>query len=211
LLLLNDTKTRFGLVSVFLHWYIAAAILILLPVGLLILYLGPHGPLRSLRADLTWWHMSIGVTSIPFFLFRIFWRTRNGKPKTHYQHWALRFTADSVWRLLLVLIVWQIFSGPLLELSHDNPVHWFYINLIRPPLPSWLMPIEGYFHNAHVYGAFAIGALLVLHIGGALKHYIVDRDQVLQGMLRPARDDRAPAADLPLPGAAVGRPALSRE
>ena len=192
MLLVKDTKNRFGAVSVFLHWYVAAAIFFLLPTGLVIDYFGPHGPLRALRADLTWWHMSIAVTSVPFFLFRIFWRARNGKPMTHDQHWALKFTADSVWRLLLLLIVWQIFTGPLLELSHNNPVHWFYINLIRPPLPDWILVYQGYFYNAHVYGAYAIGGLLVLHVGGALKHHLVDRDEVLIRMLRP----RAPETDI---------------
>ena len=182
MLLVRDTGARFGLVSVLLHWYVAMAVLLLLPAGLVILYLGPHGALRPLRADLTWWHLSIGVTSIPFFLCRIFWRLRHGKPKTSSQHWALSLTADTVWRLLLILLVWQMFTGPGLELSHGNTIHWFGITLI--PEQPWFT-YTSFFHDAHVYGACTIAGLLVLHIGGTLKHVLVDHDGVLRGMVWP--------------------------
>ena len=67
MLLIRDTRTRFGLVSVLLHWYVAIVILfILLPTGLLIYFIGPHGALRPLRADITFFHQSVAITSIPF-------------------------------------------------------------------------------------------------------------------------------------------------
>jgi cytochrome b561 len=205
MLLVKDTKTRFGLVSVLLHWYITATILFLLPSGLLIDYIGPHGPLKPLREDMTWWHMSFAVTAIPFFLFRIFWRVRSGKPTTHHQHWTLHLAAEAVWRFLLVMIVWQIFSGPALELSHEVPVHWFGLVLIEPPLPDWLMWYARYAHDGHVYGAYTIGTLLALHVAGVLKHQLIDRDNVLKAMLYPvdpaARRGSA-AAEKPQPAAA---------
>ncbi len=50
-----------------------------------------------------------------------------------------------------------------------------------------------YLENMHRYGGFAIGTLLVLHIGGALKHYLIDRDRLLQNMVRPLVDNGEPA------------------
>src|SRR5262245_42921266 len=131
MLLVNDTKTRFGLVSVLLHWYVAIAILgILLPTGFLIWFIGPHGALRPLRADITFFHQSIALTSIPFFLARIFWRVKNGKPKTHTQHPVLMFAAEASWRILLILIVWQMLTGPFIE-----QLQWFGIDLFRLNYP----------------------------------------------------------------------------
>lgn len=193
MLLVKDSKTRFGFVSVFLHWYVAATIFFLLPTGATILYLGPHGPLRPLREDITWWHMSFAVTAIPFFLFRIFWRLRNGKPKTHTQHWTLRLTADLVWRLLLVLIVCQVFTGPGLELAHQYEIHWFGVTLI--PVQSWIKPgATSFFHDAHILGATGIALLLVLHVAGALKHFVVNRDTVVQRILWPVVPEKDSAA-----------------
>ena len=66
MLLIKDTRTRFGLISVLLHWYIAATILFLLLSGSGIHFLPVHGPLRPLRQSLTWWHMSFAVTAASF-------------------------------------------------------------------------------------------------------------------------------------------------
>jgi len=52
MLLVKDTKDRFGVISVLLHWYIAATILFLLLSGSTIHYVGVHGPLRPLRESL---------------------------------------------------------------------------------------------------------------------------------------------------------------
>jgi hypothetical protein len=42
-----------------------------------------------------------------------------------------------------------------------------------------------FLRRLHVYGAMTIAGLLVLHIGGALKHVIFNRDQVLKRMVWP--------------------------
>ena len=181
MLLVKDTPSRFGLISVILHWYIAGIILLfLLPTGLLIYVIGPHGALRPLRADLTWWHMSVALTSVPVFLFHMVWRLRYGKPKTHDQSRALRIAANTASRILPLLILWQILTGPTLE-----DLTWFFAELGTIRLPESLEALEDYLEPAHLFGAFTLLAVAALHIAGALKHVIVDRDQVLQGMLRP--------------------------
>ena len=73
-------------------------VLTLLSTGLVIYFIGAHGALRPLRDDITYFHMSIALTSIPFFLFRIFWRISNGMPQTHDLHGVMKFTVDWVWR-----------------------------------------------------------------------------------------------------------------
>src|SRR5258706_8052601 len=80
MLLVKDTKTRFGVVSVLLHWYIAATILFLLLTGETMRYLGAHGPLRPFRESLAQLHMSFAITAVPFILYRIYSRLRSGKP-----------------------------------------------------------------------------------------------------------------------------------
>ena len=39
------------------------------------------------------------------------------------------------------------------------------------------------FNRIHVYTSYFFSALIAIHIGGALKHWLVDRDGVLQRML----------------------------
>lgn len=182
---IKDTKSTFGYLSIVLHWYVGITVIFLLVSGLLTQFIGPHGALRPFREDLTWWHMSIGVMSVPVYLYRTFFRLRHGEPKTLEQHWTLEMTSNTVWRLLLFIIVWQIFSGVGYELTHGNPVHMFGIVLIEPALPFWAEPLYDYLLRAHNWPAYFMVALLFLHIGGVLKHFFIDRDQVLQGMFWP--------------------------
>ena len=199
MLLIKDTETRFGVISILLHWYTAIVILfILLPSGLLIYFIGPHGALRPLRADLTFFHQSVALTSIPFFLARIVWRFGNGKPKTYRQHWVFSFSAELVWRLFLLLILVQILTGPFFE-----RLQWFGVDLFRLNVPEWLAPYEDYLPVAHLWAAYAIAGLLVFHIGGALRHYLIERDRVLQGMLWPVVPD-TPTPVEPSPAPARG-------
>jgi cytochrome b561 len=184
MLLVKDTKDRFGLVSVLLHWYIAATILFLIMTGATIHFVGVHGPLRPLRESLTWWHMSFAITAAPFILYRIYWRLHFGKPKTHTQNRFFQFTADAVWRLLLLVVACQVITGPSRQLTRPEALQWFGHTVISPQ--SWMAGnYSDFLRRLHFYGAMTIACLLVLHIGGALKHVIFNRDQVLQRMVWP--------------------------
>jgi cytochrome b561 len=184
MLLIKDTNTRFGLVSILLHWYIAATILFLLLTGSTLHFLGVHGPLRPLRESLTWWHMSFAVTAAPLILYRIYWRLHFGKPKTHTQHPFFQFTADAVWRLLLLVVACQIITGPSRQLTRPEPLQWFGHTVIAPQ--AWMAGINSDFlRRLHFYGAMTVACLLVLHIGGALKHAVINRDEVFRRMIWP--------------------------
>ncbi len=196
MLLVKDTKTQFGLISVLLHWYIALTILFLLLSGTSIHFLPVHGPLRPLRQSLTWWHMSFAVTAFPFVVCRIGWRIRYGKPQTHTQHWMLKWIADAVWVLLLIAMASQIITGPSRQLTRPEDVQWFGITVI--PARQWMAGNWSEFlRRLHFIGAMTIAGLVVLHIAGALKHLIINRDHVLQRMLWPFAPVSEAAPELP--------------
>jgi cytochrome b561 len=195
MLLVKDTKDRFGLVSVALHWYIALTVLFLLLSGATINFVGVHGPLRPLRESLAWWHMSFAITAAPFILYRIYWRLHFGKPKTHTQHPFFQFTADAVWRLLLLVIACQVITGPSRQLTRPEPLLWFGHTIIAPQ--AWMVGDTNFLRRLHVYGAMTIAGLLVLHVGGALKHVIFNRDEVLKRMVWPFAPKAEVGADAP--------------
>lgn len=183
-LLVKDTGTRFGVISVALHWYVALTILFLLMTGTGIHFLPVHGPLRPLRQSLTWRHMSFAVTAVPFVFGRIVWRIHYGKPQTHTQHWMFKYIADAVWILLLIMMASQIITGPSRQLSRPEDVQWFGITVI--PAKQWMAGNwTEFLRRLHFIGAMTIAGLVTLHIGGALKHFLIDRDGVVQRMLWP--------------------------
>jgi cytochrome b561 len=192
MLLIKDTTNRFGVISVLLHWYIALTILFLLMTGSGIHFLPVHGPLRPLRQSLTWWHMSFAVTAFPFVIFRILWRLHYGKPQTHTQHWLLKSIANAVWMLLLAIMAAQIVTGPSRQLTRPEDVQWFGIAVVRAQ--QWMAGgWSEFLRRLHFAGAMTIAGLVVLHIGGVLKHLVISRDHVLLRMVWPF----APASEVP--------------
>ncbi len=209
MLLVKDTETRFGLISVALHWYIALTILFLLVTGTGIHFLPVHGPLRPLRQSLTWWHMSFAVTAFSFVVFRIVWRVRYGKPQTHSQHWLLKWIANAVWVLLLIAMASQIITGPSRQLTRPEDVQWFGITVI-PARPWMAGGWSEFLRRLHFIGAMTIAGLVSLHVGGALKHLLINRDHVVKRMVWPF----APSADAQTghaSGNQVARPVLAEQ
>jgi cytochrome b561 len=76
-----------------------------------------------------------------------------------------------------------------------KPLQWFKLfNL--PGLIGKNDALRGFAHDAHEYLFWFLLLLLVVHVAGALKHHVVDNDDVLRRMLpfgrlrNPSEGDR---------------------
>ena len=197
-MLIKDTKTQYGLVSVVLHWIIAVTIIILIPTGVW----GHYLPLNTLKANVLNFHLSLACAIAPFFLFRIYWRLKSGKPKAPHQTPVLDWTAGIVWRVLLIGPAFQLVTGPILTWAHKHPIGIIgLIEINSPYSPTLTRPQLGQIYAIgdffHVLVGLTIASVLALHIAGALKHAIIDRDGVLQRMLRPGAELQTPGAPAP--------------
>lgn len=192
LLMIQDSKTRFGLISVLLHWTVATAVIALLFIGFVLVDPLPRGQLRSFYLNI---HVGIGVIATPFILARLWWRVRNGKPKAPTQHPVLMMIANIVWRILLAALVIQLVSGPMIVWLHNHPLKVFGLFQIPPPFQATLKKIATWdrpFAAVHYFVAWFIVCLVGLHIVGALKHFFINRDQLVQRMVWPfTRDEEA--------------------
>ena len=213
--MLKDTKDRFGWISIALHWSSAILILALLYFGVQIaldyyysiqfgLWNGgfvlegsdrpPPGSRWPMIQFAVEWHEALGIIAIPILLFRVFWRLGNGKPVTHHQPRLPHLVAEWVWRILLIGMVWQVVSGPVWLWWRGHALPFFhYFELPTPwPLASPEERFErreavlNYFlEYSHLSVGLLIGAVVLLHALGALKHHFRDRDDVLRRMLSP--------------------------
>ena len=174
----QDSKDRFGNISIFLHWTSAMLVIALLVLGFWAYFLG-RGPERS---ALLYLHVSLGLTLIPIHLVRVGWRWRYRKPVTAHDSPVLHWLAEAVWRLLILLIAIQLLTGPFLVWLHGRALSYFGIMEIAPLIGA----------NEHLHATLArpihlgVGILLVLtialHLAGALKHLFIDRDGVVERM-----------------------------
>lgn len=178
----KDEETRFGIVSVALHWINAAAVITLLTIGLT---LWPM-PRDAERSSLLYLHMSVAVLAFPFIVARVVWRLRHGKPRSVVQSRGLELAAEVTWRVLLCAIVLQFITGPLIVLLHGHAIEVFGMVVVPTPFSRAALAYAGLAVIMHDIVAVTLALFLATHILGALKHLLYDRDYTLQRMVWPS-------------------------
>lgn len=195
-----------------LHWGTALAVLVEVPAGFAMAWTyldgARGGPLAWLHLRASQVHHTLGLLLLASVLFRLWWRWRHPAPALpQATSRASRIAARGVQALLYGLLVllplsgWAALSALGAGAGYPAPSMWFLthdgfgpgglIPHIVTPRP-WNAPgVLGYgtFAKAHVWMVWAGGAVLVLHIGGALKHHLIDRDGVLARMAGWRRKD----------------------
>jgi cytochrome b561 len=134
--------------------------------------------------DLYQWHKSLGFAVLALTAPRLAARFVGSSPPAQASpRWERRLAACTQ-ASLYVLMIAAILSGWLVVSTSPLPVPTRFFDLfvipnIAPPDPSLFAGAA----LAHKLAAWAIAALVVLHVAGALKHHFVDGDDVLRRML----------------------------
>ena len=176
---LRDGARRYGLVSRVNHWVVGLVMLGMLGSGLALEYLSIA---RETSGAIMGWHKAVGVMVLIYGAWRVLWRLLEGFPEaaSRMPAWQERTAAATHWLLLAAVILMPL-SGLLMSLFGGRPVETFGFTIPSPGEIEWLSRLAG---EVHGIAGLALVALLVLHVGGALKHHFVDRDATLRRMLR---------------------------
>lgn len=185
---LANTEDNYGLVARGFHWSIAVLILGLLPVGL---FMGgmDNSPFKF---EVYAMHKSFGILVFFLGLGLIVWRFISPPPdhlETH-AHWEVTLAgAAHFW--LYVCIIGMPLSGWLMSSAGEFPVPFFGIQM--PYLIGKDQELLGLFGQVHEILGYTLLFVLGLHMAGALKHHVIDRDDTLirmawrqHGFLLPA-------------------------
>jgi cytochrome b561 len=186
---LRNTTSRWGAVAQFLHWLIVALIIVQVTLALWADEL--HG-MRKLAMLAR--HKSFGITILGLATLRLLWRWMNPKPPLPatlkpYE----RRLAHLSHTLLYVLLFALPLSGWMMSSARGFPVSWFGFFQL-PDLVPKSKPLYEALVTTHATLACVLGAVVVLHIAGALKHHYVLRDDVLRRMLPFTHPTRGPGA-----------------
>lgn len=191
---LTSTAQSYGSLTKILHWLTALLILTLLPLGLIANAL-PHDTSAELTTKATAFslHKTLGVTLFFVALARILWAISQPRPGLLHpdRHWE-SFAAHLVHWLLYGALVLVPLSGWIHHAATAGfaPI-WgpFWQKLPFVPLSE---PVAEAAATAHRLFTKVLMAALALHILGALKHHLIDRDDTLRRML-PGRTAQTPA------------------
>ncbi len=182
---LTNTETRYGLVARVLHWLTALLILAAFPLGLAANGMAwDTSEALAAKAALFSAHKAVGVAAFAVALVRILWALVQPRPVPVQAGpvWQLRLAAAVHWAIYLSLVL-----VPLTGWVHHAattgfaPIPWpFGQGLPFVPQDAGVAALAGALHG--VFGKVLAGAIL-LHVAGALKHAVIDRDGTLARMV----------------------------
>lgn len=196
---MNTTVERYTKTAIILHWLIALLIIAMLALGLWMHELPKDAP-KAASFDLFNWgiytvtfaepisvrtfyfnlHKSIGITVLALILFRVFWRLTHAAPElpATMKDWEKKL-ADVSHKLLYLLMLVLPLSGFIMSVYSKWGIMWFGLPLVKgldnPQLRDLFMEV-------HEVSAWLIIVLIVVHVLAALKHKLVDKDEVMKRM-----------------------------
>lgn len=167
-----------------LHWLMAAIFIIAWLIGF---YSGNFLTFEhddALKGDAITLHKNIATTIIFLVVIRIFWRYTHPAPKLPDSMSPMMKTLAHVGHLGLYLMLIALpISGCLYSWSASHPAPVLYLFDI-PRLVDENPDIMAIAHPVHVYLSWFAGLLIAGHILAAIKHHVIDKDNVLLSMLR---------------------------
>ena len=174
----RNTQHHYGVIAIFFHWTMAIVLMMLIGEGLYMVDL----PISLQKLKLFGWHKELGMLALFLVALRIAWRLSNKRPELeaipYWQELAAR-SAHMFFYILMILIPvsgWLIVSAAGLQTSFFG---WFLIPNLMPPSKT-LLPI---FTEIHQWLSYGMIGLLCMHMGAALMHHFIYKDNVLRRML----------------------------
>lgn len=171
---IKDTSTGYGVVSRWLHWLMAVAIVAMFALGWWMVELDYYSPYYITAPNI---HRSVGILLLIALAFRFVWRISNVQPDdneltpfeskaSHIVHWGF-------YPLLLALMI----SGYLISTPDGRPIDVF--GLFSVPSLVQQKGLEDAAGFVHWVLAYIVIAVAAVHAAASLKHHFKDRSSIL--------------------------------
>lgn len=177
---LANTHSRYGVISISLHWLVAFTVIGLFGLGWWMVGLSYYDPWYRQGPDI---HRSVGILLFIVMLARLVWRLASPSPKPlpEHQRWEVLAAHAAHWLLYLLLFV-AMSSGYLITTADGSSISvfgWFDV----PSVTGRVRGMEDIAGVVHYWSTWALVVLAGVHALAALKHHFIDRDSTLKRML----------------------------
>jgi cytochrome b561 len=178
---LPAAAARYDNVAIGFHWLLALMIVGAFGMGLYMTGL----PFSLQRVKLYNWHKWAGMTILALSALRLLWRLWHPPPpEAPGPHWQ-QLAAKATHRAMYLLF----FAIPLVGWAYSSAAGFQIVVYGVLPMPN-LLPTDKALAELikpwHGWLAYALGALVLMHVAAGLKHHFIDHDGLLQRM-RPHR------------------------
>ena len=172
-------NTGYTFTAIGLHWLIALTIIGSFALGFYMADL----PISPQKLKFYSWHKWAGVTIFLFVVLRLGWRLAHQPPElpAGMPAWQ-RSVAAATHVLLYLLMVAVPLSGWLMSSAKGFQTVWFGV-LPLPDLLTKNAELGDLLQQMHKLLNYSMAALVFAHLGAALKHHFIDRDDILARML----------------------------
>lgn len=174
---IKNTEHRYGIVAIIMHWLLAILLFALLMLGLYMVEL----PISLEKLKLYGWHKEFGILALILVMARLGWRLANRTPALKlpwWEKWAARTVHWAFYGFMFALPI----SGWLITSAAGLPVSFFGLFVLPDLIPAnaqWMK----IFQETHEWLAYGLIAIIFLHVGAALKHHFINKDDILRRML----------------------------
>ena len=174
-----NTKESYGNFTKIIHYILMFSVLGMLLVGAIM------GDLpKSISGQVYVIHKLCGLAVLTLMVIFALWSLSNPKPgyPNDMPIWQ-QHLAKTTQALLYISLILMPISGWVMSTAAGKAPHLFGVSLPMPGIPQ-VRDIARTASNLHEIIAWTITGLLLLHVTGALKHYFLDKNNLLQRMLK---------------------------
>jgi len=179
---LQNSELRYGVVAVALHWLMAILLIGLVLLGLYMVSL-PDAGFDKKKITLILYHKELGILALILAAPRLLWRVSNTLPRLvealpDWQKVVARFVHLCFYGLMFALPM----TGWLMSSAAGIPVSFAGLFTL-PDLASHNDHLFRTFIEIHKWLGYALIVFILAHIGAALRHHFLFKDETLKKML----------------------------
>lgn len=179
----RNSPQRYGNLSIFIHWLVAVTVYGMFALGLWMVTLSYYSDWYHQAPDL---HKSIGITLMLVMIIRVIWRIISPPPPPLKSYSRVtRIAAVAVHILLYTLLFSILISGYLISTAEGKAISLFGLTEIPAILIAGATQAD-VAGKIHLWLAWGVVIISLLHGLAALKHHFIDKDTTLKRMLGKA-------------------------
>lgn len=196
---MKQTPSHYTKTAIILHWLIAIFIALMFVLGWYMAELPKDAP-KQMAYDLfdlgvyTWQlaeeasprtfyfnlHKSLGLTVLALIVLRVLWRITHTPPAALSSYTAIeKKVATATHHSLYLLMLAVPVTGLIMAINSKYGLKWFGMDVIAG-LDN--KPVRDFFECTHEFVGIVLLVLIGIHLLGALKHKIIDKDDTMSRM-----------------------------